>query len=415
MPLRQSFDDALGRRIIDFNIWALDEGLQGTATRALFDAFCQRLVTSGFPLWRGYAAGRTLHPQWAGYGYHWRRDLNAIEPLQFKHGSDEDPDWRDSPFNHLVTNALGGAGDPWLRRRLQGPEAKRDFPVLQDLAALGATDYVATLYSFADGDPSQGTGVVYSFATTRDGGFTDDDVTLLEGVLPALSLAIKSCVGHEIAADLLAAYLGADAGRRVHAGAVRRGTVESLRAVLWFADIRGFTATADATPGLDLIDLLDEVFETMTRPIRDHGGQVLKFMGDGMLATFPLDAGADTATVCGKAIAAATLAMRDLGILNEQRMAAAKPIAAVDLALHLGEVLYGNVGAVDRLDFTVIGPAVNEVSRIEALCETLGQSVLVSAVFAAAAVTCADRLQSLGRHPLRGVREPQDIFALELD
>ena len=153
---------------------------------------------------RGYAAGRTLHPQWAGYGYHWRRDLNSIEPLQFKHGSDEDPDWRDSPFNHLVTNALGGTGVPWLRRRLQGPEAKRDFPVLQDIAAQGATDYIAALYGFADGDPSQGTGVVYSFATTRDNGFTDDDLTLLEGVLPALSLAIKSHVGHEIAAGLLA-------------------------------------------------------------------------------------------------------------------------------------------------------------------------------------------------------------------
>jgi adenylate cyclase len=200
MSLRQSFDDALGRRIIDFNIWALDEGLQGTVTRALFDAFCQRLVAVGFPLWRGYAAGRTLHPQWIGYGYHWRRDLNAIEPLQFKHGSDENPDYRDSPFSHLVKNALGGTGDPWLRRRLQGPEAKRDFPVLEEFAAQGGTDYVAALYSFGDGDPSQGTGVVYSFATTRSGGFNDDDLTLLDGVLPALSLAIKSNVGHEISA-----------------------------------------------------------------------------------------------------------------------------------------------------------------------------------------------------------------------
>jgi adenylate cyclase len=415
MSLRQSFDDVLGRRIIDFNIWALDEGLKGSATRALFDAFCQRLVAVGFPLWRGYAAGRTLHPQWAGYGYLWRRDLNAIEPSQFEHGSDETADFRDSPFTHLIQNALGGTGDPWLRRRLQGPDARRDFPILEELAAQGATDYVAALYSFGDGDPSQGTGVVYSFATASPSGFRDDDVTLLEGTLPALSLAIKSDVGHEIAAGLLAAYLGADAGRRVHAGAVRRGTVESVRAVLWYADIRGFTATADATPGFDLVDLLDDIFETMTGPVRDYGGQVLKFMGDGMLATFPLDGATDTATVCSDAVGAATAAMRALAALNEQRVAAAKPTAAVDLALHLGVVLYGNVGAVDRLDFTVIGPAVNEVARIEALCEPLRRSVLVSAEFATAAVACADRLEPLGRHALRGVREPRDILALLLD
>ncbi|MDB5407006.1 MAG: adenylate/guanylate cyclase protein [Rhodospirillales bacterium] len=415
MSLRESFDDALGRRIIDFNIWALEGGLKGSATRELFDAFCQRLVTVGFPLWRGYAAGRTLHPQWSGYGYLWRREFNAIESSRFEHGSDDRSDFLDSPFEYLIRTAQDGTRNPWLRRRLQGPDADRDFPILKEIAAQGATDYVATIYSFGRGDPSHGTGVAYSFATARSGGFSGDDVTLLESVLPALSLAIKSHVGHEIAAGLLAAYLGADAGRRVHAGAVRRGTVETLRAVLWFADIRGFTATADATPGLALIDLLDDTFETMTSAVRDHGGQVLKFMGDGMLAIFPLDEASDTAAVCSQAVGAATLAMRALAALNERRAAAAKTTAAVDLALHLGEVLYGNVGAVDRLDFTVIGPAVNEVARIEALCEPLDQSVLVSAEFAAAAVTCAERLQPLGRHALRGVREPRDILALTLD
>jgi hypothetical protein len=140
MPLRQKFDDALGRRIIDFNIWALDQGLKGTGTREVLDAFWQRLVAVGFPLWRGYAAGRTLHPQWAGYGYLWRRDLNAIEPAQFEHGSDETAGFRDSPFSHLVRNALGGTSDRWLRRRLQGTDAQRDFPILEELAAQGGTD-----------------------------------------------------------------------------------------------------------------------------------------------------------------------------------------------------------------------------------------------------------------------------------
>src|SRR5581483_11163623 len=188
------------------------------------------------------------------------------------------------------------------------------------------------------------------------------DIALIEAVLPSVSLAIMAQAGHGIAAGLLGAYLGGDAARRVHAGAVERGSVRRIRAALWFADIRGFTALADAHPGLAVIEMLDEVFETLAAPLRPRGGEVLKFLGDGMLAIFAGEAASDAAT-CRRALDAAVEAMAAL-----DRPAAAKPAAAVDLALHLGEVLYGNVGAVDRLDFTVIGPAVNEVSRIEALC-----------------------------------------------
>jgi adenylate cyclase len=407
-----TFDGPLGRRIVETHIWAVREGLRGDSAYNLFDGFCQRLVIHGVPLWRAHTAMETLHPQWAGYGYTWRRDLNAIQPEQYAHGTDQEAIWLSSPFQSLIERATAGEDNPWMRRRIeQGPE-QRDFPVLEEFFAAGATDYFGALFSFGeDGDRSQGTGVVYSFIVDRKGGFVDDDITLLQATLPALSLAIKAHAGHIIASGLLGAYLGEDAGRRVHYGAVERGSVESIRAVLWYADIRGFTPTSDSAPGAVIVDLLNDVFETLTAALRSHGGQVLKFMGDGMLAIFAFEE-PDRVRTCRRALDAVVEATRVIEERNVARAAAGLPVVAVDLALHLGEVLYGNVGAADRLDFTVIGPAVNEVARIEALCEPLGRAVLVSAELAAAAADDDHRLESLGRHVLRGVREAKEIFAL---
>ena len=412
-----SFDSALGQKIIELHIWAVRQGLDGTPADVLLDGLCQRLVGADVPLWRVFAAMRTLHPQWSGYGFTWRRDLNATRPEQYERGSEYEQNWLDSPFAYMMSQGMGPAdgAEPLLRlrRRLSGPQAQLDFAVLRGLSAAGGTDYFAQLIAFgAQGDPSRGTGVGFSFTTDRPDGFRDDDILLLQAVLPAASLALMVDAGHTIASGLLAAYLGADAGKRVHAGAVARGSVESIRAVLWYADIRGFTAIADATPGLAVIEMLDETFETLTASLRARGGQVLKFMGDGMLAIFPfVDATRDD--TCERALDAAVEAMRAIDQLNDTRHAAGKPVAGVDLALHLGEVLYGNVGAADRLDFTVIGPAVNEAARIETLCEPLGAKALVSAELAAA-VTGDSRLRSLGRHQLRGVREEREVYALDL-
>jgi adenylate cyclase len=412
-----SFDAPLGQRIIELHVWAVGQGLLGTGAAELFDGFCQRLVLGGLPLWRASAAMRTLHPQWGGYSYLWRRDLNAIEPSKFERDNENSQVWLTSPFAYLVgqARAEGGSGDPWrhLRRHLCGPEALLDFPLLEELARAGGTDYFAQIVRFGpEGDASRGTGIAYSFATDRREGFGEDDLALLRAVLPALSLAMMTHAGHTIASGLLGAYLGDDAGRRVHAGAVERGSVESIRAVLWFADIRGFTTLADSTAGLEVIELLDEVFEALTASLRSRGGQVLKFMGDGMLAIFPLRAETQAAT-CRNTIDAAREAMYAVDRVNRARAEASKPVAEVDLALHIGEVLYGNVGAADRLDFTVIGPAVNEASRIETLCEPLGRKVLVSAEFAAAAGSCIG-LQPLGHHRLRGVRDPRAIYGLDV-
>jgi adenylate cyclase len=412
-----SFDGPLGRQIVELHTWVVREGINGVAAAALFDSLCQRLVIAGVPLWRGFVGMPTLHPQLGGYSYTWRRDLSAIEPAQFGRGDEYDEILQNSPFGHLIRQMENSTqeSDPWLylRRRLAGPERRLDFPILKELAAAGASDYFAEVVRFgADGDPSHGTGIGYSFATDRPGGFRDDDLVLLQAVLPAVSLAMMTHAGHTIASGLLGAYLGGDAGGRVHAGAVERGSVESVRAVLWYADIRGFTAIADSTPGLVVIELLNAIFETLTASLRPRGGQVLKFLGDGMLAIFPfVDATQDE--ICSQALDAAAEAMDGLDRLNTARQEAGKPIAAVDLALHLGEVLYGNVGAVDRLDFTVIGPAVNEVARIETLCEPLGRKVLISAELAAL-VGDRRRLEPLGCHTLRGVREPRQIYGLDL-
>jgi adenylate cyclase len=412
-----SFDGPLGRQIIELHMWVVREGIRGAAAAALFDGLCQRLVIAGVPLWRAFIGMPTLHPQWGGYSYTWRRDLNAIEPSQFGRGDEYEEILLNSPFGHLIRQMENSTqeSDPWLylRRRLTGPETRLDFPILKEIASAGASDYFAEVVRFgADGDPSHGTGIGYSFATDRLGGFRDDDLVLIRAVLPAVSLAMMTHAGHTIASGLLGAYLGGDAGGRVHAGAVERGSVESVRAVVWFADIRGFTAIADTTPGLTVIELLNAIFETLTASLRPRGGQVLKFLGDGMLAIFAF---VDTTgnETCRQALDAAAEAMAGLDRLNAARREAGMPIAEVDLALHLGEVLYGNVGAVDRLDFTVIGPAVNEVARIEALCEPLGRRVLISAELAAA-VGDGRRLEPLGYHTLRGVREPREIYGLDL-
>ena len=316
------------------HVWAVSEGLRGTEAAQLFDGFCQRLVDAGVPLWRAFAGMRTLHPQWGGYGYTWRRQLNTLEPRQFVRGDEYEGGILNSPIGYLIRQGEATAGTASaaevrpranLRRRLSGAEAQLDLPMLSDLAAAGATDYYAEVIRFgADGDPSHGTGIGYSFATDRPSGFEDDHLSLLKAVLPAVSLAMMTHAGHTIASSLLEAYLGADAGRRVHAGAIERGAVEKIRAVLWFADIRAFTAIADTTPGEVVIEFLDEVFETLTASLRPRGGEVLKFLGDGMLAIFPFE-DATRDQVCHQALDAAAEAMSAVDRLNATRREAGKP------------------------------------------------------------------------------------------
>src|SRR5271168_3453848 len=319
-PLK-SFDDALGHRVVETHIWAVREGLRGATAYQLFDGFCQRLVIDGVPLWRAHTAMETLHPQWSGYGYTWRRDLNAIQPEQYVRSDMTAQNWLSSPMYDLIRRARLGEDNPAMRRRLEACPAQRDFPVLDEFFAEGATDYLAQLYKFGDGgDPSHGTGVIYSFAADRRGGFHDDDTALIQATLPGLSLAMKANAGYIIASALLRTYLGEEPGRRVHAGAIERGSVESIHAVLWYADVRGFTPASDTSPGPVIIDLLNNVFETLTAALRTRGGEVLKFLGDGMLATLSFTE-AERQETSQRALDAAADAMQGLAALNAARAA----------------------------------------------------------------------------------------------
>ena len=401
------------RRITELHLWAVREGLRRAPAATLFEDFCRRLAAAGVPLWRAFVGMRTLHPQWAGYTYTWWRDRDLVQPVRRERGEEYDQDLRDSPYLYLLNaagtqrsaTALAASTRRW--RRATRFSNSRGVGDRRGNSLVRRTD---SCWYGHGGVPDNGIG--FSFATDHPDRFGNDNLRLIEAVLPAVSLAIVSDAEHTIAAGLLAAYLGSDVGRRVHAGVVERGSVGVSRAVLWYADIRGFTPIADATPGPVLVEMLDDMFETLTAALRPHGGEVLKFLGDGMLASFAFVAATRDET-CSHALAAATEAMRGLDRLNADRARMGKPIAGVDLALHLGEVLYGNVGAMDRLDFTVIGPAVNEVARIETLCEPLGRRVLVSAELASAAGT-EIQLEPLGAYLLRGVREPKEIFALRL-
>ncbi|MDP6473760.1 MAG: adenylate/guanylate cyclase domain-containing protein [Alphaproteobacteria bacterium] len=207
------------------------------------------------------------------------------------------------------------------------------------------------------------------------------------------------------------AYLGRDAARRVLSGEIERGHVETVSAVLFYSDLCGFTALGDRMDGHELVELLNEYLACMAEPVEARGGQVLKFMGDGMLGTFELPA--EGGATCVGALEAALDALSRVGELNKERRAAGRPIMALNVALHLGDVAYGNVGSPMRLDFTVIGPAVNEVSRLEAMCDPLERRLLISEAFADAIPADGPELLPLGRHGLRSVREPVHLFTVE--
>jgi len=409
---RTYFTEPGARLIADLYVWTMEAGLHGATAAELFDGYCRRLVEAGVALMRGYVSTQTLHPQWTGYGYLWTRQLNAVRESQYTRSASPRSAWLQSPFLPLIERARAGEAAPTMRRRLALGPQERDFPALEEFHAGGATDYFAILYTFGlNGDPAHGTGVVLSFAVDAPDGFDDADVLLMEATLPGLALALKAHAGHDIASSLLNAYLGQDAGRRVHNGAVIRGAADSLSAVVWYADLKGFTAASDRWPGPAIIDMLDDAFEALAAPLRPRGGQVLKFIGDAMLAIFAVEGEAE-ATVCRRALDAAEEALATLKATNSRRAEAGLPTVEADIALHIGDVLYGNVGAADRLDFTVIGPAVNEAARIEKQCDALRRHILASQRFARAADLCGGRLAPLGSHALRGVAEPQTLFGL---
>jgi len=346
----------------------------------------------------------------------WDRANPEMTRFEFSHAGIDAPIVRDSPF---VSMLLDGVGE--RRCDLTVAATVEGVPVFEELRAAGMTEWLGRVFPMGELVPQVGwtiaaehaerLGLVCSFTTDRPGGYAEADLAMLNQTLPVFALAVKAVTMRGLGHGLLAAYLGNDPAGRVFAGTVQRGEVQSVEAVLFFTDLRGFTALADTMPGRELIALLDDYFGCMVHPVVQRDGEVLKFMGDGMLAAFGviLD---ERAEVCAAALEAAEEVLARVDTLNAERRKAGKPAAALDISLHTGRVLYGNVGSDQRLDFTVIGPAVNEASRIEKLCETLGRPLVMSQAFAEAATASRHRLVSLGRHRLRGVREETELFGL---
>jgi adenylate cyclase len=280
-----------------------------------------------------------------------------------------------------------------------------------ELAAQGTTDYVAYCNRLGGALVIGEMDCVFSSWTTdRPEGFSEFDLSVLDQVVPCMASAIVGSSLGRIADTLVETYLGRDAGRRVLRGTIERGVAEKLHAVLWFSDLKGFTRLVDTVAAEQVIPLLNEYADAIVSSIHEHGGQVLKFIGDGMLATFEAR---DPAAACGQALRAARAALQRVEELKTDRAARQLPVTGFYLALHVGEVFYGNIGSAERLDFTVVGPAVNEVSRIAGMSRSLEQDVLLSSAFAEAAGDAKRELVALGRYALRGVARPQELFTLD--
>jgi adenylate cyclase len=342
--------------------------------------------------------GGTLHPQFLGATYVWWRTSAQTQEIMITHEvADLIP-----PTENPVVRVRNGE---ILRRRLEGPEARLDFSVLHDLKARGATEYFALPVGGAFGPGTY----MAAYVTDRPGGFLEREIADLTAVSERLSIVADMNSQRQIAENVLKAYLGPQTGRKVLAGQIRRGSGEAIAAVLWSSDLRRFTQMSDRLPGDKVIGVLNDLFDLQAKAIADHGGEILKFVGDGLLAIFPVANPDDAARAARNALAAAQEALAALGDLRVQATPIGEPPLEIVIALHYGTAIYGNIGAADRLDFTVIGPAVNLVSRIEAIAKSLDLPLVVSDNFAEA---YGGTLKSVGRHQVRGLDLSHELFTL---
>jgi adenylate cyclase len=384
--------------------WITEAGLAGITETATLTGFCERISALGLPLARANIVIDTLHPVYQGRAFTWKR--HTSETALTEYGRNDQLDrWKRSPFYQLELS-----GESLLRRRLNA-ETAGEFPIFADLRAEGITDYVAIASRFAsDGAIGDMDCVYSSWATDAPTGFRDTGVSNLVQLVSQVALTMKAASLTRITGTLVETYLGRDAGRKVLQGRIRRGVTDRLDAVLWFSDLRNYTRISDTAEPEQIISLLNEYADAILSAIHESGGDVLKLMGDGTLAIFT---GSDNAAACNAALAAAAAARRAVAVVNHRRAAESLPLTEMYLGLHLGEVFYGNIGSKDRLDFTVVGPAVNEVSRIAGLCRSVDQPLLISSAFANAIGEPKNRLVSVGRYALRGVGRPQDLYTLE--
>jgi adenylate cyclase len=390
--------------------WLVKRGLAGDSVEQLVAGLCQRLSAAGLPLLRAFVGLQTLHPLYGGHAYIWRRGVAELSTEFYLRQRDQNADYLASPFQYMRENKLLR-----FRQNLEGT-AEPEFAIYQTLRDEGGTDYFVRLFPFDHAQqPERQDGVLISLLFDRPGGMTEDQIADFEALLEVFALAARSAANYATAVNVLGTYLGRDAGQRVMDGDIDRGTASSMRAVIYYADLRGFTPLAEQLPGPALLRTLDDYLDAMARGVLQRGGEVLKFLGDGVLAVFEIaDDDKECQIACRQGIAAGRDAFAAIRTLNAKRDAARQPTMELDLALHIGDVLYGNVGAEGRLDFTVIGPAVNEASRIEAMCGALDRNWLVSEVFYESARHCTDQLEAMGRHSLRGLTGQRALYSLPL-
>jgi adenylate cyclase len=387
----------------------IDAALVGRRDDELMGILCEDLLGHGVPILRGSISTEFLHPTLEFRVSRWIRG-RGVESQTFgrrPHGASDSEAWLKSPFYQLVTRH-----ERMLRRRID-EASMAEFPVLADFAAIGGTDYLALRQPIG---PGVAIGDVHemftSWVTDRLDGFRTQELALFEQLQPPLVLAVGAVSNVWIARTLLETYLGHDAARRVLAGNIVRGRAETTRRVIWYSDLRGFTRLADTLPQAELLGLLDDYAEPVVDAITREGGEVLKFIGDGILAIFGTHAPDEA---CAAALNAWNQAQAAIDAVSSARTARGVATTRPYLALHEGEVLYGNFGGRTRLDFTVLGPAVNEAARIAALCRSLDQTLIVSAAFADTCGALRTRLVGLGRYALRGVGRPQMLWTLDPD
>jgi adenylate cyclase len=377
--------------------WLIGEARQLPDGGAILRGLCERLVGAGLPLRRASSHFRILHPQLFGTGFYWQRGSDEVRIFQAQRGIQATVLFQHSPMRVLFE----GAGA--VRQRLDLPNVEFEFPMFYELRDEGLTDYVALPMAFSDGK-IHGT----TWSSDRPGGFENGDLAQIEDLLPAYSLLLEIHLNRRIAINILDTYVGHRAGERILQGEITRGSGQTVRAAIWFCDLRDFTALSESAGRDELLDCLNRFFDCMAAPVERHGGEILKFIGDGMLAIFPLEG----EQACRRAVEAAIDARAAIASLNEELLARGQKGLGFGIALHVGEVMYGNIGAADRLDFTVVGPAVNLTSRLEALCRKLGPDVLISDDFAD---LCSSTFRSLGTHQLAGISRPVEVFTLSDD
>jgi len=395
----------------DLTEWLIQQGLENTPVETWLEECCNRLVAAGIPLQRVNVAMQAHHPEIGSVAFRWHRDGES-ERVDFERRTDAPEEFLLSPIYYLLSN-----NTEEIRQKLTVPDPALDFPIFDELRKRGATDYFAAKRLFFRQDnaalvnPMQAEeGMIISLSTDAADGFTDAHLDGLRQLLPPLCLTLKSAANRRMAEDISAAYIGRDASKRVLSGDITRGSSQTIPAVIWYFDLKGFTKLSESLPGTAIIEMLNDYFAEAVDVVESHGGNVLKFMGDGLLAIFDMDQIPDARRVAVEA----ALELRDaFGSLNERRAAGDLTTTGFTLSLHAGDVLYGNIGGKTRLDFTVIGPAVNTTARILGMCSAVDQAIVISAKVARPLLDSIPGLVSLGQYRLRGVTERQELFTLD--